>query len=71
MAALLELILTALFEYIDHLYKFFKRVHVPPAHPSLNDERTINYCAVLLITIVAKLNSEFGNSKVQILQGVS
>jgi len=50
MTALLEYILTALLEYINHLCKFYKRAHIPPARPSLNDEsNVINYCAVLLL----------------------
>jgi len=50
LTALLKHTLTALLEYIDHLYKFFKGAHVPPAHPSLNDEsNATNYCAVLLL----------------------
>ena len=44
---LLEYILTALLEYINHLNKFLKRARVPPAHPSLsNESNAINCCGV-------------------------
>ena len=55
MTALLEYKMTALLEYIDLLNKFFKRAHVPPAHPSLKDESKLMLHLCCIFTISCSL----------------
>jgi len=58
--------------YQVYVKQIFKRVHVPPAHPSLKDERKFMLQLIIVLCyyyIVCWV--PVANSKVQILQGVS